>query len=85
MSSESQPRPTLTVDRCCPQVRGGTLAWHAKPFTMIHELCDPELYVWSLSLAKRLNAEFGVSHGKRTILPECRGTEKEQKVALVLT
>ena len=30
---------------------------------MIHELCDPELYVWSLSLAKRLNAEFGVSHG----------------------
>ena len=37
---------------------------------MIHELCDPELYAWSLSLAKRLNTEFGVSHGKRTILDD---------------
>ena len=25
----------------------GTLAWHGKALTMIHELCDPVIFTWS--------------------------------------
>jgi hypothetical protein len=31
-------------------VRAGDIAWHAKPFTMIHELCDADLLQWSLNI-----------------------------------
>ena len=44
-------------------IKDGIFSWHAKPFTVIHELSDPELYAWSLGIAKRLNVQFGVSHG----------------------
>lgn len=54
-------------------IKGGTIAWHAKPFTVIHELADPTMYSDSLNIAKRLNAQFGVNHGtvagKMTDLP----------------
>lgn len=54
-------------------IKHGTIAWHAKPFTIIHELADPVMYSDSLNIAKRLNAQFGVSHGtvagKMTDLP----------------
>ena len=54
-------------------IESGIFAWHAKPFTIIHELADPEIYLDSLNIAKRLNAQFNVSHGtvagKMTDLP----------------
>lgn len=45
-------------------IRAGMIAWHAKPFTMIHELCDPEIFEWSLNISRELSARFGVSHGQ---------------------
>ena len=45
-------------------IRAGLIAWHAKPFTMIHELCDPEIFEWSLNISRELSARFGVSHGR---------------------
>ena len=42
---------------------GGVFAWHGKALTMVHELCDPDIYAWSLTLAKSLNARYNVSHG----------------------
>ena len=44
--------------------KAGHIAWHAKPFTMIHELCDPEIFEWSLNISRELSARFGVSHGR---------------------
>ena len=44
-------------------IKAGKFAWHAKAFTMIHELCDPDIFAWSLTLAKSLNERFGVTHG----------------------
>jgi hypothetical protein len=31
-------------------IRRGDIAWHAKPFTMIHELCHPDVFAWSLNI-----------------------------------
>ena len=32
-------------------IKAGKYAWHAKALTMIHELCDPDLFAWSLTMA----------------------------------
>jgi hypothetical protein len=45
-------------------IRAGQIAWHAKPFTMIHELCHPDVFAASLNISHDLNARFGVTHGR---------------------
>jgi hypothetical protein len=62
-SCGSSQRNESMVAAVAKGIRDGIFAWHGKPFTVIHELADPEMYVWSLGIAKRLNAQFGVSHG----------------------
>ena len=42
----------------------GEISWHAKPFTMIHELVNPDLFSWSLNISRELSARFGVHHGR---------------------
>ena len=44
-------------------IKAGKYAWQAKALTMIHELCDPDVFAWSLTMAKSLNVRFGVKHG----------------------
>ena len=45
-------------------VRAGEISWHAQPFTMITELCDPDIFSWSLNISRKLNSRFGVQHGQ---------------------
>jgi hypothetical protein len=56
-------RNTTQVAAVAAAIRAGEIAWHAKPFTMVHELCDPNLLAWSLNISHDLNARFGVRHG----------------------
>jgi hypothetical protein len=42
-------------------VRAGTFAWQGKPFTIIHELADPQLYTWSLGIVRVRSAHHSVT------------------------
>ena len=65
-------------------IKDGIFSWHAKPFTAIHELADPELYAWSLGIAKRLNTQFGVSHGPLSPNPSLLGPRSVRRPLLTL-
>lgn len=71
-SCGSPYRNATTLAAVKAGIKAGVFSWHAKPFTMIHELCDPDIYSWSLSIAKKLNARFNVSHG--TVVGKITGT-----------
>jgi hypothetical protein len=66
-------RNATEVAAVAAAIRSGDIAWHAKAFTMIHELCDPDIFTASLKIARSLNDKFDVQHGtiagKMTDLP----------------
>lgn len=61
---ELSTRNATTMAKVEAAVRAGEIAWQAKPFTMVHELCDPGIFSWSLNISHKLNARFGVQHGR---------------------
>jgi len=59
--------PEAKAQRCREAIRAGFLRWHGLPFTMHSEAVGKDLYQYGLSLAKELDAEFGLN----TIASKC--------------
>ena len=57
-------RNATTLANVEAAIKAGQISWHAQPFTLIDELCDPDILRWSLNISRELSSRFGVQHGR---------------------